>query len=287
MSSASHHAHTQVDARQYPVTVHFSKRTETTHYLNETYKKICQIHRRLPDGGTQAVALYASCYYTLPRNYFNCTVWSNVSFVHCFEGILVFLTGKREISYMCRKVSKALNGKKWSALSLSSGASIEGSECHTDSATVIGVDGLSRKRSREMVGDVSATESSSEHADSSTPSSGYVSSIGALRGLDDDEIDGEDGEGGAVDGQDDDLFFEGADYSDGEDYESEEDGDGYDSLGEEVIFAEEKAKRSVAHASVLLPTLKGQEKAEDGGDKDEDAVRLRNKMLKEVLGLPE
>ena len=41
----------QVDARQYPVTVHFSKRTEVAHYLNETFKKICQIHRRLPDGG--------------------------------------------------------------------------------------------------------------------------------------------------------------------------------------------------------------------------------------------
>jgi hypothetical protein len=204
-------------------------------------------------------------------------------FVHCFEGILVFLTGKREISYMCRKVSKALNGKKRSALSLSSGASIEGIESHTDSVT--GVDGLSKKRSREVVDDVSATESSSDHADN-TPSNGYASSMGALRGLDDDEIDGEDGEGGAVDGQDDDLFSEGADDSDGEDYESEEDGDGYDSLGEEVIFAEEKAKRS-AIASVLLPTLKGKEGAEEGGDKDEDAVRLRNKMLKEVLGLPE
>jgi hypothetical protein len=209
-----------------------------------------------------------------------------VLFVHCFEGILVFLTGKREISYMCRKVSKALNGKKRSALSLSSGASIEGIEFHTDGAA--GVDGLSKKRSREVVGDVSATEGSSDHADSSSPSSGYGSSMGALRGLDDDEIDGEDGEGGAVDGQDDDLYSEGADDSDGEDYESEEDGDGYDSLGEEVIFAEEKAKRSAsAGASVLLPTLKGKEGAEEGGDKDEDAVRLRNKMLKEVLGLPE
>ena len=41
----------KVDARQYVVTNHFSKRTEIVHYLNETYKKICQIHRRLPDGG--------------------------------------------------------------------------------------------------------------------------------------------------------------------------------------------------------------------------------------------
>lgn len=232
------------------------------------------------------MVLEASCYYTIipdTRNVFHCIVWSNMFSIYCFEGILVFLTGKREISYMCRKVSKALNGTKRSALSLSSGASIEGIESHTDGAA--GVDGLSKKRSREVVDDVSPTESSSDHADS-TPSSGYASSMGALRGLDDDEIDGEDGEGGAVDGQDDDLYSEGADDSDGEDYESEEDGDGYDSLGEDVIFAEEKAKRS-ASASVLMPTLKGKEGAEDGGDKDEDVVRLRNKMLKEVLGFPE
>lgn len=232
------------------------------------------------------MVLDAFCYYALilnKRGVSSRFVWSNVFSVYCFVGILVFLTGKREISYMCRKVGKALNGKKRTALSLSSGASTEGIASHTDGAA--GVDGLSKKRSREVVDDVSSTESSADHADN-TLSSGDSSSMGALRGLDDDEIDGEDGEGGAVDGQDDDLYSEGADDSDGEDYESEEDGDGYDSLGEEVIFAEEKANRS-ASASVLLPTFMGKEGAEEGGHKDEDAVRLRNKMLKEVLGLPE
>ena len=58
-----------VPSRQYPVISHFAKRTEMKHYLKETFKKIIQIHTRLPSGG-----------------------------------ILVFLTGKQEILYMCRKL---------------------------------------------------------------------------------------------------------------------------------------------------------------------------------------
>lgn len=64
----------KVDARQYPVTTHFSKRTEVKNYLKETHKKVCQIHRKLPEGG-----------------------------------VLVFLTGKQEILYMCHKLNKSLN----------------------------------------------------------------------------------------------------------------------------------------------------------------------------------
>jgi hypothetical protein len=64
----------QVEARQYPVTTHFSKRTEVKNYLKETHNKVCQIHRKLPEGG-----------------------------------VLVFLTGKQEILYMCHKLNKSLN----------------------------------------------------------------------------------------------------------------------------------------------------------------------------------
>ena len=67
----------RVEARQYPVTTHFSKRTEVKNYLKETHKKVCQIHRKLPEGG-----------------------------------ILVFLTGKQEILYMCHKLAKSLNKRK-------------------------------------------------------------------------------------------------------------------------------------------------------------------------------
>jgi ATP-dependent RNA helicase DHX37/DHR1 len=68
----------RVDARQYPVTVHFAKQTVVSNYLNEAYKRVVQIHRRLPPGG-----------------------------------ILVFLTGKREIQYMIRKLKKKLSSRKF------------------------------------------------------------------------------------------------------------------------------------------------------------------------------
>lgn len=64
----------KVEARQYSVKTHFSKRTNTNEYMDEAFNKVCQIHKKLPPGG-----------------------------------ILVFLTGKREIMHMCHKLSKALN----------------------------------------------------------------------------------------------------------------------------------------------------------------------------------
>jgi len=58
----------KVEARQYPVSIHYNKVTKDD-YVEETYKKIVKIHRNLPQGG-----------------------------------ILVFLTGKKEITYMCRRL---------------------------------------------------------------------------------------------------------------------------------------------------------------------------------------
>jgi ATP-dependent RNA helicase DHX37/DHR1 len=40
-----------VDARQYPVTVHFNKRTALTDYVGEALKKVSKIHQNLPPGG--------------------------------------------------------------------------------------------------------------------------------------------------------------------------------------------------------------------------------------------
>lgn len=40
----------KIDARQYPVTVHFNKRTELDDYVGEAYRKICKIHEKLPEG---------------------------------------------------------------------------------------------------------------------------------------------------------------------------------------------------------------------------------------------
>ncbi|KPP62454.1 putative ATP-dependent RNA helicase DHX37 [Scleropages formosus] len=38
----------KVDARQFPVTVHFNRRTPTDDYVGEAFRKICKIHRMLP-----------------------------------------------------------------------------------------------------------------------------------------------------------------------------------------------------------------------------------------------
>ncbi|GFQ02480.1 probable ATP-dependent RNA helicase dhx37 [Phtheirospermum japonicum] len=62
----------EVPTRQYPVTIHFSKKTEIIDYIGQAFKKILSIHKRLPPGG-----------------------------------ILVFVTGQREVEYLCRKLRRA------------------------------------------------------------------------------------------------------------------------------------------------------------------------------------
>ncbi|GLC69391.1 hypothetical protein PLESTF_000824800 [Pleodorina starrii] len=58
-----------VPARQYPVTVHFSRRTEMQDYVSAAFRKVTRIHAELPPGG-----------------------------------ILVFLTGQREVEQLCRRL---------------------------------------------------------------------------------------------------------------------------------------------------------------------------------------
>jgi ATP-dependent RNA helicase DHX37/DHR1 len=41
----------KVESRQYPVTVHFNKKTEFSDYVGASYKKVCKIHEKLPFGG--------------------------------------------------------------------------------------------------------------------------------------------------------------------------------------------------------------------------------------------
>ncbi|UJR14756.1 hypothetical protein I4U23_001746 [Adineta vaga] len=59
-----------IDARQYPVTIHFNKKTPKN-YVEEAYKKVCKIHRQLPTGG-----------------------------------ILVFVTGQQEVQVLCHRLRK-------------------------------------------------------------------------------------------------------------------------------------------------------------------------------------
>ncbi|KAL6204305.1 hypothetical protein ACLB2K_021573 [Fragaria x ananassa] len=61
----------EVPTRQFPVTTHFSKKTGTD-YIDQAYKKVLAIHKRLPRGG-----------------------------------ILVFVTGQREVESLCRKLRRA------------------------------------------------------------------------------------------------------------------------------------------------------------------------------------
>lgn len=63
-----------VPGRTFPVTIHHAKTTELDDYETAVLKKVCKIHRKLPDGG-----------------------------------ILVFLTGKQEINRMVRRLRQCLN----------------------------------------------------------------------------------------------------------------------------------------------------------------------------------
>ncbi|PPQ66256.1 hypothetical protein CVT24_007274 [Panaeolus cyanescens] len=65
-----------VNARQHPVTIHFSRRTSSD-YVTEAVKKTIKIHTRLPPGG-----------------------------------ILVFLTGQNEITGVCKKLEARFGGKR-------------------------------------------------------------------------------------------------------------------------------------------------------------------------------
>ncbi|XP_005106554.1 probable ATP-dependent RNA helicase DHX37 [Aplysia californica] len=60
----------KVDARQFPVTIHFNKRT-VEDYVTEAYRKVCKIHRTLPEGG-----------------------------------ILVFVTGQQEVHTLAKKLRR-------------------------------------------------------------------------------------------------------------------------------------------------------------------------------------
>ncbi|XP_025745492.1 probable ATP-dependent RNA helicase DHX37 isoform X1 [Callorhinus ursinus] len=62
----------KVESRQFPVTVHFNKRTPLEDYSSECFRKVCKIHRMLPAGG-----------------------------------ILVFLTGQAEVHALCRRLRRA------------------------------------------------------------------------------------------------------------------------------------------------------------------------------------
>ena len=66
----------EISSRQFPVNIYHSKKTESD-YLNEAFKYCCKIHHRLPEGN-----------------------------------VIVFLTGKREILDLCKKLKEEFSGIK-------------------------------------------------------------------------------------------------------------------------------------------------------------------------------
>lgn len=71
-----------VQARQYPVEIHYSKRTKED-YQEAAFAKVMKIHHELPPGG-----------------------------------ILVFLTGKKEINYLCHRLRMAMKSSMNSSMPL-------------------------------------------------------------------------------------------------------------------------------------------------------------------------
>jgi len=70
----------KIDARQFPVTVHFNRNTPEVDYVSEAFKKACKIHKRLPAGG-----------------------------------ILIFVTGQQEVTTLVKKLRRKFPGKDLAA----------------------------------------------------------------------------------------------------------------------------------------------------------------------------
>ena len=64
-----------VESRQFPVTVHFNKKTNTD-YIGDAFRKVCKIHNTLPEGG-----------------------------------VLVFVTGQQEVNVLVKKLRAKFPGK--------------------------------------------------------------------------------------------------------------------------------------------------------------------------------
>jgi ATP-dependent RNA helicase DHX37/DHR1 len=94
-----------VAARQHPVTIHFSRRTQPD-YLGEAYKKISKIHARLPPGG-----------------------------------VLVFLTGQNEIVTLCKRLEKRFGSRALVERKKRKENRFSGREWNTSEVEKMGADG--------------------------------------------------------------------------------------------------------------------------------------------------
>ncbi|GAB4819939.1 hypothetical protein N2152v2_006985 [Parachlorella kessleri] len=119
-----------VPARQYPVTVHFSKRTEMHDYVGAAFKKVSQIHRTLPPGG-----------------------------------VLVFLTGQREVEHLCARLRAAFSKPKGRAQGQGTAVKESGRDQQRDGSKVAG----QGEQQPEMEGaELDAFSADAAEADAST-----------------------------------------------------------------------------------------------------------------------
>lgn len=88
-----------VEARQFPVTIHFNKRTsEASRYLKDAYNKAVKIHNKLPEGG-----------------------------------ILIFVTGQQDVNYLIKRLRKAFPYRRKDAATTKENSTEKASESDDDS----------------------------------------------------------------------------------------------------------------------------------------------------------
>lgn len=116
-----------VPARQYPVTVHFSRKTELHDYVGAAFKKV--------RGSVYGLLVLAAC--CLPKPSL-CSLpcsapcppaplGSQVCQIHRSlppGGILIFLTGQREVEQLCRKLRATFNRPKKRAGAAGAGTAV-------------------------------------------------------------------------------------------------------------------------------------------------------------------
>eukprot|EP00897_Mesotaenium_endlicherianum_P007407 jgi/Mesen1/6695/ME000343S05868 len=224
-----------VPARQFPVTIHFSRRTELHDYVGAAYKKVCAIHRKLPPGG-----------------------------------ILVFLTGQREVEHLCRKLRRAFSNQRAPAGRGSSGRGAPGGEPPQRQGAGSGADGTEQAGPRpaktsathqasqeeeeeerdedleallKAVGGSSAEEDAAGGADALTGTEQQPRLDHTVRQWEEGEEEGEDEQEGAHDGGG--HAFDALSSSGEEDGEEDEEDEDELTGGEEEGL-EEKARRVAA-----------------------------------------
>lgn len=127
----------EIPTRQFPVVKHFAKKTELVDYIGEAYRKVLKIHKRLPPGG-----------------------------------ILVFVTGQREVEYLCRKLRNA--SKQFQTRS----SAVNTVEEITAATDMDQIDGYNMKEISEALDYDEYHDESDDHDSYSSWSSGVGSELG-------------------------------------------------------------------------------------------------------------